>query len=186
MKIGYARVSTIEQNLEMQIEALKDFGCDKIFSEKISGISKNLPEKEKAISFLEEGDILVVFKFDRLSRSTFQLLGDIETIKNKGANIVSIQDKIDTTSASGKLHLHLFAVLSEFERNLISERTKLGLESVRKRGTILGRPRGREKETIAKCKLVDKLSQEGISVEKACKEIGVSRSSFYAYKRDIL
>ncbi|WP_025843598.1 recombinase family protein [Porphyromonas gingivicanis] len=179
MIIGYARVSTEEQNLEMQIEALHAFGCDKIFFEKVSGVLE-LEEKNLALRILSEGDTLVVWKLDRLARSVVTLLRDIEYIQNRGANFVSLKDSIDTSTIAGRFQFVVFAALSEFERGIISERTKAGLESARKRGRKGGRPRGFSKDILAKCRLVTDMVSEGeISIEKACLSVGVGRTTYY-------
>lgn len=184
MKIGYARVSTDKQNLDIQVNALKEAGCEKIFQEIVSSMSEELPEKNRAISFLDEGDTLVVLKLDRLARSTHQLLNDIENIRKRGAEVLFLRDNIDTATSGGKFQLVVFSALAEFERNLISERTKLGLEAVKKRGKKLGRPRGMNQKTITKCKIVNGLLSQGYSIEKACKEVSISRSSYYSFLSD--
>lgn len=179
MIIGYARVSTEDQNIEMQIEALQAYGCDKIFFEKVSGVSE-LEEKNLAMRILSEGDTLVVWKLDRLARSVITLLRDIEYIQNRGANFVSLKDNIDTSTPSGRFQFVVFAALSEFERGIISERTKAGLESARKRGRKGGRPRGYSKIILEKCRLVtDIISGGEVSIEKACLEVGVGRTTYY-------
>lgn len=179
MVIGYARVSTEDQNLEMQIEALQAYGCDKIFYEKVSGVSE-LEEKNLALRVLSKGDTLVVWKLDRLARSVVTLLRDIEYIQGKGANFVSLRDSIDTSTPSGRFQFVVFSALSELERAVISERTKAGLESARKRGKKLGRPKGYSKSILAKCKLVTDMISEGeISVGNACLSVGIGRTTYY-------
>lgn len=179
MIIGYARVSTEDQNIEMQVEALQAYGCDKIFFEKVSGVSE-LEEKNLAMRILSEGDTLVVWKLDRLARSVITLLRDIEYIQNRGANFVSLKDNIDTSTPSGRFQFVVFAALSEFERGIISERTKAGLESARKRGRKGGRPKGYSKIILEKCRLVtDIISGGEVSIEKACLEVGVGRTTYY-------
>ena len=149
-KIGYARVSTHEQNLYMQLHALNEMGCDKIFSEKKSGI-KDRPELKAAISYLREGDSLVVYKFDRIGRSLRDLLNVISSLNEKGIDVISIKDNIDTTSSSGKLMMHIFAALAEFERDLIIERTQGGRKEAMRRGKKFGRPKGLPRERTKAC-----------------------------------
>lgn len=179
MVIGYARVSTEDQNIDMQIEALEAYGCDKIFFEKVSGVSE-LQEKNLALRILSEGDTLVVWRLDRLARSVVSLLRDIEYIQSRGANFVSLNDRIDTSTPSGKFQFVVFAALAEFERGIISERTKAGLESARKRGRKGGRPKGYSKAIIEKCRLVTGMISGGeISIEKACLSVGIGRTTYY-------
>lgn len=141
MKIGYARVSTDEQNLDLQIDALKAAGCEKIFQD--HGISGAVVEREglsQAISACSTGDTLVVWKLDRLGRSLGFLCGLIERFGKQGAGFQSLTDGIDTTTSGGKLVFHIMGALAEFERSLISERTKAGMKAAKKRGKRLGRP----------------------------------------------
>ena len=130
MIIGYARVSTEGQDLSLQIRELQAFGCDKIFSEKASSRSSML-EKQKALSILSEGDTLVVWKLDRLARSSIELLSDICSLSEKGVHFTSIKDSIDTSTAGGRFQLAVFAAFAEFERDMIRERTLSGLASAR-------------------------------------------------------
>lgn len=181
MKIGYARVSTEGQDLSLQLDKLKEWGCDKVFSEKVS-TRKNLEEKQKAFSILEEGDTLVVWKLDRLARSTMELLSDIKTLTDKGVYFVSLQDNIDTSSASGRFQLTVFSALAELERDMIRERTIAGLEAARKRGRIGGRPKGMTQRVAKRCESVRVLVEHSqISIEEACRQQGVSKASFYSW-----
>jgi len=141
MNIGYARVSTEDQNLDMQIDALKEAKCDHIYEEKMSGKIKDRPILDKALNFMRKGDTLVVWKLDRLGRSLRHLIEVINQLMDSGMYFMSLQEKIDTTSTSGKLIFHIFAALAEFEREIISERTKAGLKAARARGRIGGRPK---------------------------------------------
>lgn len=143
MKIGYARVSTHEQNLDLQIDALKRVGCSKkhIFTDKgVSGIEAKRDGLDQALAILNEGDTLVVWKLDRLGRSLAFLITLIEQFADAGVQFQSLQDGIDTTTSAGKLVFHMMSVLAEFERTLISERTKAGMAAARQRGKHLGRP----------------------------------------------
>lgn len=138
LKIGYARVSTIEQNLDLQIDALRRAGCETIYSEKISAAKTRL-ELQHAIKSLREGDVLVVWRLDRLARSMRELIEIVSSLDSKNIGFESLNEKIDTTSAGGRLMFHIFGALAEFERNLVQERTKAGLDAARARGRKGGR-----------------------------------------------
>ena len=142
MKIGYARVSTDEQNLHLQRDALKKAGCDKIVTDKgVSGNSSKRDGLDRAIKQIQKGDVLVVWKLDRLGRSLSFLIEFIEGLRNKGAGFQSLSDGINTTTAGGKLVFHIMGALAEFERSLIIERTKAGLAAAKRRGKYPGRPK---------------------------------------------
>lgn len=140
MRIAYARVSTAEQSLDLQIDALKKVGFDRIYTEKASGGKDDRPELAKALEILREGDIFIVYKLDRLARSTLKLIGTLDLLKKKGVEFVSLSDNIDTSTASGKAMFGMMAVFAEFERSIIFERTMAGLEAARARGRKGGRP----------------------------------------------
>lgn len=142
-KIGYARVSTNEQNLDLQLDALKQAGCKKkdIFIDKISGVKKERPGFDECMKVLQKGDVLVVYRLDRLGRSMVNLVTIIEQLREQGIDFKSICDgAIDTTTASGELVFNIFSSMSQFERRLIQERTKAGLDAARARGRKGGRP----------------------------------------------
>jgi len=143
MKIGYARVSTDEQNLDLQLDALKAAGCEKIFTDEgVSGITKERDGLTQALSAVAEGNnILVVWKLDRLGRSLGFLCELIDKLKGQGAGFHSLTDGIDTTTTGGKLVFHIMGALAEFERDLIKERTKAGMKAAKKRGKHVGRPK---------------------------------------------
>ncbi len=142
MKIGYARVSTEEQNLDLQIEALQGAGCDAIFEDKgISGSAIERPGLKAAIKQSSQDDVLVVWRLDRLGRSLPHLIEVITGLRERGIGFHSLQEQIDTTSAGGRFYFHMLGALAEFERELISERTKAGMASARRRGKHIGRPR---------------------------------------------
>ena len=142
MKIGYARVSTDEQNLHLQRDALKKAGCNKIVADKgVSGNSTKRDGLDRAIRQIKKGDVLVVWKLDRLGRSLRHLIELIETLREKGAGFQSLSDGINTTTAGGKLVFHIMGALAEFERSLIIERTKAGLAAAKRRGKYPGRPK---------------------------------------------
>jgi DNA invertase Pin-like site-specific DNA recombinase len=182
MKIGYARVSTFDQNLNLQLDALRNSGCEQIFEEKISAVAKERTQLTILFSKLRKGDSVVVWKLDRLGRSLKDLIDLITKMKNLGVTFVSIQDGIDTSTATGRFTFNIFASLAEFEREIISERTKSGLAAARARGRKGGRPPGFSKETMSKIKAVKVLYDKQ---DKTMKEIGevlsISRATAYRF-----
>ena len=177
MKIGYARVSTLEQNLDLQLQALKKGGCKKIFREKVSGSSPQRPEFQRMLDQLREGDILVVWKLDRLARSTRDLLEIMETIREFGARFQSLSEPwADTTTHAGKMIMTVFAGIAEFERDLIRERTKAGREAAKSRGVRFGRPRKLNPEQI---KLAQRLVEEGKAIREIAGTFNVHTATIY-------
>ena len=177
MKFGYARVSTKDQNIEAQLDALAAAGCDKIITEKISGNgSKERPELDRLVENLREGDVLVVYKLDRLGRSTFKLLGLTEDLQHRGVEFVSLKDQIDTTSAIGKAMFRMLAVLAEMEREMIVERTQAGLKAARKRGRVGGRPRVDHKAVERALRLYE---SKDYSIAEITELTGVSKATLY-------
>ncbi|MEN0004468.1 MAG: recombinase family protein [Bacteroidota bacterium] len=182
MKIGYARVSTKDQNLALQKDALQKAGCNIIFEEKVSGAKVDRVELRKMIDQIREGDIIITWKLDRLGRSLRDLVNLVTEIQDKGAGFKSLNDSIDTTTPQGKLTFHIFAALAEFERDIISERTRAGLVAARARGRKGGRPRGLSKEAQHKAIVAKSLhEQKELSVTQICEQIGIARSTFYKY-----
>jgi DNA invertase Pin-like site-specific DNA recombinase len=184
MKLGYARVSTREQELALQIDALHLAGCEQIFEEKMTGATKERPQLQKLLEQLREGDVLVVWKLDRLARSLQDLVLLVEQIRQKGAALHSLKDQIDTSSPQGKFTFHIFAALSEFEREIIRERTKAGLAAARARGRKGGRPRGLSKKARHTAIIAEKLYKEGqLSIKEICEQLSISKSTLYNYLR---
>ena len=182
MKIGYARVSTKDQNLNLQMDDLKKTGCEKIFKEKITGATKERPQLQKMIDQLREGDVVFIYKLDRLGRSLKDLITLVNEIKEKGAGLKSLNDPIDTTTPQGKLTFHLFAALSEFERDIIRERTFAGLASARARGRVGGRPKGLSSKAQHTAIIAEKLYQEReLSVKEILDQLSISKMTFYNY-----
>jgi DNA invertase Pin-like site-specific DNA recombinase len=144
--IGYARVSTVDQNLDLQVDALKAAGCEKIFVEKGSGANRDRPELKKALDFVRDGDVFVAWKLDRVARSVSHLIAIMDWLKERKVGFKSLQDSIDTTTATGNLMFQIIAAFAEFERNVIRERTMAGLAAARARGRIGGRPVGWRKK----------------------------------------
>ena len=179
MILGYARVSTQEQNLERQTDKLLQFGCERIFQEKITGSKKDRPELDKLLDQLRLDDVIVVSELTRLSRSVKDLFTLVELIHQKGAHMKSLKEPwLDTTSPQGKLLFAIFAGVSQFERDLISERTKEGLSSARARGRKGGRPPKQKKELDLALKLYKDSNYSISEIEKAT---GLSKSTLYRY-----
>lgn len=179
MLIGYERVSTDDQNLALQHDALQAAGCEKIFSDKMSGVRADRPGLKQAFEFARAGDTLVVWRLDRLGRSLKDLIALVEEMDNRKIGLRSLQENIDTTSSSGKLIFHMFGALAEFERNLIRERTQAGLQAARARGRQGGR---RQKLTPQEIEIGRSLAADPKrSVTSICEHLGISRPTFYRY-----
>jgi DNA invertase Pin-like site-specific DNA recombinase len=183
MRIGYARVSTKEQNLNLQIEALNREGCELIYSEKQSSSRERL-EFEKLKASVRSGDIVVVWKLDRLGRSLKDLVNIIDEFKLKGVEFRSIVDSFDTTSPNGRLFFSIVAALAEYEKELIKERTKAGLESARLRGRIGGRKPGLTQEAKNKAAAAKHLYlDEKLPIEEILRSLNISKATLYRYLR---
>ena len=184
MNIGYARVSTQDQDLSLQLDALNDAGCNKIYKEKITGSKKERPQLQKMLGQLRKEDVVVIWKLDRLARSLKDLVGLVNEIQEKGGALHSLNDLIDTTTPHGKFTFHIFAALAEFERDIISERTKAGLAAARARGRKGGRPKGLSKKAQHTAIIAEKLYQEReLTVKEICEQLSISRGTFYNYLR---
>ena len=178
MVIGYGRVSTADQNLDRQIDALKNAGAVKMFTEKVTGKKSDRPELMKMIEQLREGDVVVISELTRLSRSTKDLFAIVDLIQSKGANVKSLKETwLDTTTPHGALMLTIFAGLSQFEADLIAVRTREGLASARSRGRLGGRPKTNDEQINRALKMYD----SGFSVEDVCKSCGISKSTLYNF-----
>jgi DNA invertase Pin-like site-specific DNA recombinase len=182
MQIGYARVSTEDQNLDLQNDALKQAGCDKIIEEKASGAKTDRAGLDEALSFLRKGDTLVVWKLDRLGRSLQHLIQVVNQLREKGIYFRSIQESLDTSSSGGKLIFHIFGALAEFERDVIRDRTMAGLAAARARGRVGGRPKimTDKKVRLAKTLLADHTN----TIDDVCETLGVSRATLYRYLKE--
>jgi len=179
MLVGYARVSTEEQNLDMQFDALKQAGCEKFFHDEMSGAKSQRPGISEALTFMRPGDTLVVWRLDRLGRSLKDLLQRIEELQQRGIQFRSLHESIDTTSPGGKFQFHVFSALAEFERDLIRERTMAGLRAARARGRLGGR---RQEMTSDKVKMAARLMKDpNVTAKEICKMLGVSRTTLYRY-----
>jgi len=181
MNIGYARVSTSDQNLDLQVSALKGAGCDRIYTEKKSAM-KQRPILEEVLSYLREGDKLIIWKLDRLGRSLRHLLEIIEILKEREIILISLSDSLDSSTPTGKFFLQISGAFAEFERNLIVERTKAGLVAARERGSVLGRRKGLSEQAqniaTASAKLYESQSMNVVDI---CKLFNISTATFYRY-----
>lgn len=178
MEIGYARVSTGEQTLDLQLDALQQAGCGKIYEETASGVKADRPVLDEVLSYLRGGDTLVVWRLDRLGRSLGHLIAVVGHLSERGIGFKSVTEQIDTTTPGGKLIFHVFGALAEFERDLIRERTQAGLAAARARGRLGGRPK---KLTDAKqLELARTLYESGqTDIATICRTLGISRATLY-------
>jgi DNA invertase Pin-like site-specific DNA recombinase len=179
MLIGYARVSTQDQNLSLQKDALKKAGCERIYTDKTGGAETNRSGLDKTLDVLRPGDTLVVWKLDRLGRSLSHLVELVNQLKEREVGFRSLQESIDTTSGVGKLVFHIFASLAEFERDLIRERTLAGLESARARGRMGGRPKAMDKKKSAMARSMHR--DKNLTVKQICETLGIGKTTFYRY-----
>jgi len=184
MKIGYARVSTREQKLAMQVDALKKYGCDKIVKETVSGAKAERPILDELLVNLKSSDVLVIWKLDRLGRNLKNLIIMVNDLLDRDIGLVSLNDPIDTTTPHGKLIFNIFGSLTEFERDIIRARTQAGLQSARARGKLGGRPKGLGKLAISKAYAAETLYKENkLSIFEICKQLNIARGTLYAYLR---
>ncbi|HEX9504228.1 MAG TPA: recombinase family protein [Patescibacteria group bacterium] len=179
MLIGYARVSTLEQDIALQVDALKKSDCDNIFDDTASGATTQRPGLTEALSYVRKGDTLVVWRLDRLGRSLRHLIDVIADLEKRGIGFRSLQESIDTTTSGGRLIFQIFGALAEFERNLIRERTQAGLTAARVRGRKGGRPKALDtKKTELAYQLYDAKKH---TIKEICQMLGISKPSLYAY-----
>jgi len=182
-RIGYARVSTTDQDLDPQLDVLRARGCDPIYSEHASGKSADRPELAQALKAVRAGDTLVVWRLDRLGRSLPDLIATINALAKRGIAFESVTEAIDTTTAAGKLVFNIFASLAEFERHLISERTRAGLAAGRARGRMGGRPPALTPRQLREARLL--LTDPDATVTAVAERYGVSRSTLYKGLREL-
>lgn len=182
MLVGYARVSTREQNLELQKDALTKAGCETIYTDQLSSVAAFRPGLDETLKFLRSGDTLVVWRLDRLGRTLRHLIDLVTTLEKKRIGLKSLQESLDTTTSGGKLIFHLFGALAEFERNLIRERTHAGLEAARARGRKGGRPKvlDANKREVA----LTLYHAKKHTVIEICRMMGISKPTLYSYLRN--
>lgn len=184
MKIGYARVSTDDQSLALQEDALKEAGCDRIYSEVVSGVKADRHALAQLLEVVRCGDVVVVWKLDRLGRSLKHLIELVAALGEKSVGFVSLNDPVDTTTAQGRLIFNIFGSLAEFERDLIRERTQAGLTAARSRGRVGGRPKGLSAQAKTTALAAEALYKEGqLSVQTIANELSISKSTLYNYLR---
>jgi DNA invertase Pin-like site-specific DNA recombinase len=179
MRIGYARVSTGEQKLDLQLKALREAGCERIFTDEQKSAIGPRPELRACLDFLREGDTLVVWRLDRFGRSLKDLVEKMDVLDETGAGFVSLSEPIDTTSATGRLIFHLFAALAEFERELGRERTMAGLRAARAQGRVGGRPPALTEEDIPQVQAL--MREPEVSTRQICERFDISKATLYRY-----
>lgn len=177
MLIGYARVSTDDQKLRLQRDALRDVGCEKTFEEKLSAVRGPLPAREKLLAFARSGDVVVVWKLDRLGRSLRDLVEFVAILAQRSIELRSLHEALDTTTPAGKLTFHVFAALAELEADVLRERTRAGLEAARRHGKKLGRPRALGPEQVEMARTL--MANPKLSASQVAEQLGVHRSTLY-------
>src|SRR3954470_18560593 len=177
MLIGYARVSTLDQTLALQQDALTQAGCEHLYTDTVSGSVTDRPGLANALSHLRTGDTLVVWRLDRLGRSLSHLIETVRQLQDQGVGFRSLQEQIDTTTSGGKLVFHVFGALAEFERDLIRERTHAGLQAARARGRLFGRPKALSLRQVKQLRTLAK--DEHNTVTEICETLGISRATYY-------
>ncbi len=179
MLIGYARVSTRDQNYDLQLDALSDVGCKRIFEEKLSAANRDRPQLQAALDYVRAGDTLVVWKLDRLARSLKQLIETVEMLSEREIGFRSLTENIDTTSSGGRLIFHVFGALAEFERSIIRERTTAGLVAARARGRVGGRPPSLSEKDIHIAKAL--LKDGKLTIAEIAERLDVAPSTLYKH-----
>jgi DNA invertase Pin-like site-specific DNA recombinase len=185
MQIGYARVSTDEQTLNLQLDALTAAGCDPVFRDRVSGAKAERPGLTEALNHLRSGDTLVVWRLDRLGRSLPHLIETVTALAARGVGFKSLTESIDTTNTGGRLIFHIFGALAEFERDVIRERTQAGLKAARARGRKGGHPRVKTLSDPKQLAVAKRLyAAKETTVDELCRMFKVSRATFYRYIND--
>ena len=181
MLIGYARVSTLDQNPQLQIEALSEAGCKKIFTEKISGASTKRFQLEDALHYMREGDTLVIWKLSRLARSLTQIINTVKNLEDRQIGLKVITQNIDTGTPEGRLFFHMNAAFDQFQREIIVENTRAGLQSARRNGRIGGRPTLMTVDKIRTAQAMLKDTENYPFISDIIKTLGIGRTTFYRY-----
>ncbi len=181
MFIGYARVSTLDQNPQFQIEELRKAGCEKIFTEKKSGAKENRPKLKEALEYARAGDTLVVWKLSRLARSLTQVMATVKQLEERGINLRALTQKIDTTTPEGRLFFHINAAFDQFQREIIVENTRAGLKVAREHGRIGGRPKIMSDERMKLIRAMIKDTAAYPFISDVIRSAGIGRRTFYKY-----
>jgi len=181
MLIGYARVSTQDQTLDLHTDALKQAGCEKLFTDTTSGAKSERPGLQEAMNHLRAGDTLVVWRLDRLGRTLKHLIATITDLSDKGIGFKSLQENMDTTTSGGKLIFHIFGALAEFEREVIKERTNAGLQAARARGRLGGRPKLQTLDPKKVAHARKLYADRNMTVQEICDTLHIGRSTLYRY-----
>src|SRR5215210_3547800 len=182
MLIGYARVSTLDQTLALQQDALTAAGCEQLYTDTISGSVTDGLGLSQALSHLRSGDTLVVWRLDRLGRSLPHLIETVRQLQERDIGFRSLQEQIDTTTSGGKLVFHVFGALAEFERDLIRERTHAGLQAARARGRLFGRPKVLTPQQVKQLRTL--AQDDRNTVAEICQTLGISKATYYRYLPD--
>ena len=177
MLIGYARVSTLDQHLNMQRDALADAGCERLFEEHASGAASHLPVRKELLDYVRHGDVVVVWRLDRFGRSLRDLVDVVTALADRRVGLRSLHETIDTTTPTGKLTFHVFAALSEFEADLVRERTRAGLAAARQRGRKPGRPKALDNEQVEMARTL--MANPNLSARRVADQLGVHRATLY-------
>ncbi len=178
-RIGYMRVSTDSQTTDLQEDCLKADGCERIFSDTMSGASTDRPGLDEALRFLRQGDVLVTWRLDRLGRSLPHLISLVTELEQRGVALRSLTEQIDTASPGGRLVFHVFGALAQFEREVIRQRVNAGLAAARQRGRVGGRPKV---VTDSKAEAIKAMVRQGSSASDICKALGISRATFFRHR----
>lgn len=182
MKYGYARISTKDQRIDLQLDALREVGCNKIFNDIAKGARQDRPELTKLLEIVEEKDTIVIWKLDRLGRSLHHLVKIVNDLNSKNVGLVTLNDPIDTTTAQGRLMFNVFASLAEFERDVIYERTIAGIKSAKARGRLGGRPKGLSDNAKQKACLAEALyKQNELTSDQIANQLNISKPTMYKY-----
>jgi DNA invertase Pin-like site-specific DNA recombinase len=181
MLIGYARVSTMDQNPGLQMDALRAANCEKIFTEKASGSHRDRPQLQAAFDYLRKGDTLVVWKLSRLARSLTQVIKTAAEINERGISLKVLTQNIDTTTAEGRLFFHMTAAFDEFQRELIVENTRAGLAAASRRGRRGGRPRAMNEQTLRQAEALLKDTENYPFIGDVIEQLNIGRTAFYRY-----
>ena len=183
MLLGYARVSTNDQNLDLQLDALRSHGCERFFSDVVSGAKASRPGLDEMLKNAREDDVIVIWKLDRLGRSLKHLVELVAELNERKIGLKSLNDPIDTTTAQGRLVFNIFASLAEFEREIIRERTNAGLAAARARGRTGGRKPGLSEDAQRKARIAESYYKEGMPVNQIAKNLSISKATLYKYLR---